>query len=68
MTEAASAANKAKTTKHAASSFAMPDYGMPTFEMPKFGLPNTEMPAAFREMARLSVPTLAPPSTTSMSC
>ena len=112
MTETTSAANKAKTTKHAASSFAMPDYGMPKFEMPKFGLPNTEMPAAFREMAekgveqtrdayakakvaseeaidllentyetaakrattiitslsRLSVPTHAPPSTTSMSC
>ena len=51
MTQTTSAANKAKTTKHAASSFAMPDYGMPTFEMPKFGLPNTEMPAAFREMA-----------------
>jgi len=51
MTETTSAANKAETTKHAASSFAMPDYGMPKFEMPKFGLPNTEMPAAFREMA-----------------
>ena len=35
MTQTTSAANKAKTTKHAASSFAMPDYGMPTFEMPK---------------------------------
>ena len=42
MTETTSAANKAKTTKHAASSFAMPDYGMPKFEMPKSGLPNTE--------------------------
>ena len=49
MTETTSAANKAKTTKHAASSFAMPDYGMPKFEMPKFGLQNTEMPAAFRD-------------------
>src|ERR1700719_521644 len=55
MTQTTSAANKAKTTKHAASSFAMPDYGMPTFEMPKFGLPNTEMPAAFREMAEKGV-------------
>ena len=55
MTETTSAANKAKTTKHAASSFAMPDYGMPKFEMPKFGLPNTEMPAAFREMAEKGV-------------
>jgi len=55
MTETTSAANKAKTTKHAASSFAMPDYGMPKFEMPKSGLPNTEMPAAFREMAEKGV-------------
>jgi phasin len=55
MTQTTSAANKAKTTKHAAFSFAMPDYGMPKFEMPKFGLPNTEMPAAFREMAEKGV-------------
>jgi len=55
MTETTSAANKATTRKHAASSFAMPDYGMPKFEMPKFGLPNTEMPAAFREMAEKGV-------------
>src|ERR1700730_18739172 len=55
MTQTTSAANKAKTTKHAASSFAMPDYGMPKFEMPKFGLPNTEMPAAFREMSEKGV-------------
>ena len=55
MTQTTSAANKAKTTKHAASSFAMPACGMPTFEMPKFGLPNTEMPAAFREMAEKGV-------------
>jgi phasin len=47
--------NKAKTTKHAASSFTLPDYGMPKFEMPKFGLPNTEMPEAFREMAEKGV-------------
>src|SRR6202035_4842400 len=45
MTQTTSAANTAKTTKHAASSFAMPDYG----------LPNTEMPAAFREMAEKGV-------------
>ena len=55
MTETTSAANKAKTTKHAASSFAMPDYGMSEFETPKFGLPNTEMPEAFREMAEKGV-------------
>ena len=55
MTETTSAANKAKTTKHAASSFAMPDYGTPKFEMPNLGLPNTEMPAAFREMAEKGV-------------
>jgi phasin len=47
--------NKAKTTKHAASSFTLPDYGMPKFEMPKFGMPNTEMPEAFREMAEKGV-------------
>jgi phasin len=55
MTQATSAANKAKTTKHAASSFTQQDYGTPKFEMPKFGLPNTEMPAAFREMAEKGV-------------
>jgi phasin len=55
MTETASAANKAETTKHTASSFVMPDYGMPKLEMPKFGLPNTEMPAAFRAMAEKGV-------------
>jgi hypothetical protein len=51
MTETTTAANKAKTTKHAASSFTMPNWGMPKFEMPKFSLANTEMPEAFREMA-----------------
>jgi phasin len=40
------AVTKANTTKHAASSFDMPDYGIP-----KIGLPNMEMPAAFREIA-----------------
>ena len=55
MTETITAANKAKTTKHAASSFTMPDYGMPKFEMPKFDLANAEMPEAFREMAEKGV-------------
>ena len=55
MTETTTAAIKAKTEKHAASSFTSPDYGMPKFEMPKFDLPNTEMPAAFREMAEKGV-------------
>jgi phasin len=49
MTETTTTAtNKAKTTSHAASSVALPDYGMPKFEI---DLPNTEMPVAFREMA-----------------
>jgi phasin len=56
MTETTTAAIKAKTTKHAASSFTLPHYGMPKFEMPKFDLPNTEMPEAFREMAEKGVP------------
>jgi len=51
MTETTTAATKARTTKHAASSVNIPDYGMPKFEMPKFDLPNMEMPEAFREMA-----------------
>ena len=51
MTETTTAASKAKTTEHAASSFGMPDYGIPKFEMPKFDLPNMEIPEAFREMA-----------------
>src|SRR5690348_2551545 len=50
MTEATTAATKAKATTHAASSFGMPDYGIP-----KFCLPNMEMPAAFREMAEKGV-------------
>ena len=54
MTETAPAF-KPKTAKQAASSFAMPDYGIPKFEMPKFGLPNMEMPEAFREMAEKGV-------------
>ena len=55
MTETTTAATKAKTTKHAASSFEMPDYGIPKFEMPKFDLPNMEMPEAFREMTEKGV-------------
>jgi hypothetical protein len=55
MTETTTAATKAKTTKHAASLFGLPDYGMPKFEMPKFDLANTEMPEAFREMAEKGV-------------
>jgi phasin len=51
MTETTTAAAKAKTTKHAASSFGLSDYGIAKFEMPKFDLPNIEMPQAFREMA-----------------
>ena len=46
---------KAKTTKHAASSFKMPDYGSPKFAMPKFDLPNMELPEAFREMTEKGV-------------
>jgi phasin len=55
MTETTTAANKAKTTKHAAPSFVMPDYGIPKFEMPKFGVSKVEMPEAFREMAEKGV-------------
>ena len=55
MTETNTAATNAKTTKHAAYSFGLPDYGIPTFAMPKFNLPNTEMPEAFREMAEKGV-------------
>lgn len=55
MTESA-AAVKAKTAKQAASSFAIPDYGIPTLEMPKIGLPTrwwlrTSPPAARAEAA-----------------
>src|SRR5579864_4591332 len=55
MTETTTAASKAKTTKHPASSFDMPDYGIPKFEIPKFDLPNMEMPKAFREMTEKGV-------------
>jgi len=50
MTETTTTATKAKTTKHAASWFDVPDYGIPKFEMP-----NMEMPEAFREMAEKGV-------------
>jgi phasin len=46
MTESTTAATKAKTTKHAASAFDVPDN-----RILKFDLPNMEMPEAFREMA-----------------
>ena len=55
MTETTTAATKAKTTNHAASSFGMPDYGISKFGMPKFDLPNMEMPEAFREMTEKGV-------------
>jgi len=55
MTEAATAATKAKTTNHAASSSGVPDYGISKFGMPKFDLPNMEMPEAFREMTEKGV-------------
>jgi phasin len=55
MTETTTVANKARPTKHAASSFTQQDYGMPKFEMPKFSLPNTDMPEAFRDMAEKGV-------------
>ena len=55
MTETTTAATKAKTMKHAASTFGLPDYGIPKFEMPKFGVPNMEMPEAFREIAEKGV-------------
>ena len=50
MTEATTGANKAKTAKHTASPF-----GMPNYEMLKFDLPKIEMPEAFREMAEKGV-------------
>jgi phasin len=55
MTETTAAATKAKTAKHVASSFGLPDYGIPNFEMPKFDLSNMEMPEAFREMTEKGV-------------
>ena len=55
MTETTTAATKAETTKHAAGSFDMPNYGIPKLEIPKVDLPNMEMPEALREMAEKSV-------------
>ena len=55
MTEAATAATKANTTNHAASSSGVPGYGISKFGMPKFDLPNMEMPEAFREMTEKGV-------------
>jgi phasin len=55
MTETTTATTKAKTAKHVASSFGLPDYGIPNFEMPKFDLSNMEMPEAFRGMTEKSV-------------
>ena len=55
MTETTIAATKARTTKHTASPFGMPNYGIPKFQMPKFDLTNTEMPEAFREMTEKGV-------------
>jgi len=55
MTEATTGANKAKTAKHSASAFAMPDYGTPKLGMPKFDPPKIEMPEAFRNMAEKGV-------------
>jgi phasin len=50
MAEAASAAQKVKTTKPATGAFEMPK-----FELPKFDMPKVEMPAAFREFAERGV-------------
>jgi phasin len=55
MTETTSAATRAKTAKHAASSFSLPNYGIANFEMPKFDMSNMEMPEAFREMTEKGV-------------
>jgi hypothetical protein len=64
MTETTTAATKAKTAKHAASPFGLPDYGIPNFEMPKFdmiavGTLIAERPPHRSERARLrhSAPT-----------
>jgi len=55
MTETTTATTKAKTAKHVASSFGLPDYGIPNFEIPKFDLSNMEMPEAFRGMTEKGV-------------
>ena len=53
--ETTALATKAKTAKHAAAPFNMPDYGIAKFEMPKFDLPKMEMPEAYRGMAEKGV-------------
>lgn len=55
MTETTTARAEAKTTKQAAPSFGMPDYGIPTLGMPKFNLADAKMPEAFREMTEKGV-------------
>jgi len=50
--ETTTPATKAKTAKHAAAPFNMPDYGIAKFEMPKFDLPKME---AYRETAEKGV-------------
>ena len=55
MTETTTATTKAKTAKHVASSFSLPDYGIPNFEMPKFDLSSMEMPEAFRGMTEKGI-------------
>ena len=55
MTETTTGTNKAKTAKHSASPFGMPDYGIPKLGMPKFEPPKIEMPEAFRDMAEKGV-------------
>jgi phasin len=55
MTETTTATTKAKTAKHVASSFGLPEYGIPNFEMPKFDMSNMEMPEAFHEMTEKGV-------------
>ena len=50
MTEATIGTDKAKTAKHTA-----PPFGVPNYEMLKSELPKMEMPEAFREMAEKGV-------------
>ncbi len=45
-------ATEAKTSKHAAVPFNMPDYGIAKFGLPSFELPKMEMPEAYREYAK----------------
>jgi phasin len=50
MTEAFTATTKAKSAKHSASPFDVPNYSIPTFD-----LPNMEIPKAFRQMSEKGV-------------